>query len=156
MRAQEVTEDKVLRRAAEQHRSKGLPPVVVNVLWHPHQALDHRRISELATDLADLVQEHLPKTGHSVTIRDRSHPGRLSLTQEVASLTVVRRKSISKDSWTPVRAGFVPAIAPPELQWIMRNKEAKVPSYHVSAGRCGSSSLPVASSRPRLVTWGLR
>jgi len=51
------------------------------------------------------------------------------LPQEVASLTVVRRKSISKDSRTPVRAAFVPTLTPPELQQIMRNKGAKVPSY---------------------------
>ncbi len=49
--------------------------------------------------------------------------------QEVASLTIVRRKSISKDSWTPVRAAFVPTLTPSELQQLMRNKEGKVPSY---------------------------
>ena len=98
MRAREGTEDKVLRTASEQYQAKGLPPVVVNVLWHPHQALDRRRKSELATDLANLVQEHLPETGHSVTIRRRRHPAWRSLPQEVASLTVVSRKSISRNS----------------------------------------------------------
>ncbi len=73
MQAQEGTEDKVLRTASEQHQSKGLPPVVVQTLWHPHQALDRRRILEMAADLADLVQENLPETGYSVTIR-RHHP----------------------------------------------------------------------------------
>jgi hypothetical protein len=87
MRALEGTEDKVLRTASEQYQSKGLPPVVVNVLWHPHQALDRRRIPELAADLANLVQEHLPETGHSVNIRRRRHPAWRSLPQEVASLT---------------------------------------------------------------------
>lgn len=129
MRAREETEDEVLRRAVDQYRSKGLPPVVVNVLWHPHRALGRRRISELATDLADLVQEHLPETDHSTTIHDHRHPAGRPLPQEVASVTVIRRKSISKDSWTPVRAGFVPTITPLDLQQIMRNKEAKVPSY---------------------------
>jgi hypothetical protein len=119
MRALEGTEDKVLRMASEQYQSKGFPPVVVNVLWHPHQALDRRRIPELATDLANLVQEHPPETGHSVTIRRRRHPAWLSLPQEVASLTVVRRKSISKNSWTSVRGAFVPTLTPPELQRIM-------------------------------------
>jgi hypothetical protein len=128
-RAREGTEDKVLRMAAEQYRSKSLPPVVVSVLWHPHQALDSRRIPELAIDLADLVQENLPEAGRSVTIRDRHHPLRRSLPQEVASLTVVRRNSISKGSWTPVRAAFVPTITPPDLQRIMLSKEAKAPSY---------------------------
>jgi len=61
MRALEGTEDKVLRTASEQYQSKGLSPVVVSVLWHPHQALDRRRIPELAADLANLVQEHLPE-----------------------------------------------------------------------------------------------
>jgi hypothetical protein len=51
------------------------------------------------------------------------------LPQEVASLTIVCRKSISKNSWTSVRAAFVPTLTPSELQQIMRNKEAKVPSY---------------------------
>jgi hypothetical protein len=127
--AQEGTEDKVQRMASEQHQSKGLPPVVVHALWRPHQALDRRRIPELAADLANLVQEHLPEMGHSVTIRRRRHPAWRSLPQEVASLTVVRWKSISTNSWTPVRASFVPTLTPPELQQIMRNKEAKVPSY---------------------------
>lgn len=129
MRAQEGTEDKILRMASEQHKSKGLPPTVVHVLWHPHQALDRRRIPELAADLANLVQEHLPEIGYSVTIRRRRHPAWRSLPQEVASLTLVRRKSISKNSWTPVRAAFVPTLTPPDLQQIMRNKEAKVSSY---------------------------
>lgn len=129
MRAREGTEDKVLQRACEQYQSKGLPPVVVNVLWHPHQALGSRRISELAAALANLVQENLPETGQSVTIRRRRHPTGRSLPQEVASLTVVRRNSISKDSWTSVRAGFVPTITPPDLQRILLDKEAKVPTY---------------------------
>ena len=129
MRALEGTEDKVLWTASEQYQSKGLSPVVVSVLWHPHQALDRRRIPELAADLANLVQEHLPETGHSVTIRRRRHAAWRSLPQEVASLTVVRRKSISKNSWTSVRGAFVPTLTPPELQQIMWNKEAKVLSY---------------------------
>jgi hypothetical protein len=129
MRALEGTEDKVLRTASEQYQSKGLSPVVVSVLWHPHQALDRRRIPGLAADLANLVQEHLPETGHSVTIRRRRHAAWRSLPQEEASLTVVRRKSISKNSWTSVRGAFVPTLTPPELQQIMWNKEAKVLSY---------------------------
>ena len=129
MRALEGTEDKVLRRASEQYQSKGLPPVVVHVLWHPHRAFSRRRIQELAADLANLVQEHLPETGHSVTIHRRRHPAWRSLPQEVASLTVVRRKSISKNSWTSVRGAFVPTLTPPELQQIVWNKEAKVLSY---------------------------
>ena len=49
--------------------------------------------------------------------------------QEVASLTVIRRESITKGSWTSVRAAFVPTIAPPDLQEILRNKETKVSLY---------------------------
>ena len=128
-RAREGTEDEVLRKAAEQYRSNGLSPVVVNVLWHPHQALGRRRISKLATDLADLVQENLPEPNQSVTIRERHQRAGRSLPQEVASLTIIRRESIAKGSWTSVRSAFVPTIEPPELQEILRNKESKVPSY---------------------------
>src|SRR5215217_263934 len=99
MRAQEGTEDKVLRMASEKHQSKGLPPVIVHVLWHPHQAFSHRRTQELATDLADLVQEHLPDTGHSVTI-SHHHSAWRSLPQVVASLRIDRRIKGSKNSWT--------------------------------------------------------
>jgi hypothetical protein len=128
MRAQERTEDRVLLRASEQHQSKGLPPVAVYVLWNPHRAFRRRRIQELATVLADLVQEHLPELGHEVAIR-RRYPARRSLPEEVGSLTVDRRINFSKNSWTSVRGGFVPTLTPPELQKIMRDKEAKVPSY---------------------------
>jgi hypothetical protein len=51
------------------------------------------------------------------------------LPEEVASLYILRWRSISKDSWTPMRTAFVPTIAPPDLQGILRNKESKVPSY---------------------------
>jgi hypothetical protein len=128
MRALEGTEDKVLRLASEQHQSKGLPPVVVHVLWHPHQAFSRRRTQELAADLADLVQEHLPEPGHEAAIRLR-HPAWRSLPQEVASLRIDRRIRFLKNSWKPVRAAFVPTLTPSELQQIMRSKEAKVPSY---------------------------
>jgi hypothetical protein len=127
MRAQERTEDRVLLMASEQHQSKGLPPVAVYVIWNPHRAFSRRRIQELATVLADLVQEHLPELGHEVAIR--RHPARRSLPEEVGSLTVDRRINFAKNSWTSVRSGFVPTLTPPELQKIMRNKEAKVPSY---------------------------
>src|SRR5215207_9170969 len=129
MRALEGTEDKVLPTASEPYQPTASPPPPLTVLWHPHQALDRRRIPELAADLANLVQEHLPETGHSVTIRRHRHAAWRSLPQEVASLTVVRRKSISKNSWTSVRGAFVPTLTPPELQQIMWNKEAKVLSY---------------------------
>jgi hypothetical protein len=128
-RAQEAKEDKVLRLASEQHRSRGLPPVVVSVVWHPHRALDSRRRTELVTDLAKLVQEHLPESSHSITIRRRHHPAWRSLPEEVASLTVVLRESISKNSWTSVRAGFVPTLTPPDLQKVLWDKEVKVSSY---------------------------
>ena len=129
MRALEGTEDKVLRTASEQYQSKGLPPVVVNVLWHPHQALDRRRISKLAADLANLVQEHLPETGHNVTIRRRRHPAWRSLPQEVESLTVDRQINFSENAWTSVRGASVPTLTPPQLQKKIRNKEAKVSTY---------------------------
>ena len=129
MRAQEVTEDKVLRRAAEQYRSKGLPLVAIRVSWHPHEAFGRRRTAELAADLADLVRECFPEPNDSVTIRRRRHPAGRSLPEEVASLYILRRRSISKSSWTPMRTAFVPTIVPPDLQEILRKKEAKVPSY---------------------------
>ena len=129
MRAQERTEDKVLQMASEQHQLKGLPPVAVHVLWNPHRALGRRRIQEIATVLADLVQEHLPELGHEAAIRHHHHPAWRSLPQEVGSLTVDRRINFSKNSWTSVRGGFVPTLTPLELQKIVRDKEAKVPSY---------------------------
>jgi hypothetical protein len=129
MRAREATEDEVLRRAAEHYRSKGLPLVAVRVTWHPHEAFGRRRTAELAADLADLVREYLPEPNHSVTILRRRHPAGRSLPEEVASLYILRRQSISKSSWTPMRTAFVPTIAPPDLQEILRKKEAKVPSY---------------------------
>jgi hypothetical protein len=129
LRAREATEDQVLRRAAEQYQSQGLPPVVVHVTWHPHEAFVHRRLAELAADLADVVREYLPKPNESVRIDERRHPAGRYLPQEVASLTLIRRDSISKGSWTSVRAAFVPTITLSEVQRIMRSKEAKVPSY---------------------------
>jgi hypothetical protein len=129
MQAQEGTEDKVLRKASEQHQSKDLPPVVVNVLWNPHRAFSRRRIQELAAVLADLVQEHLPERGHRVAIRYRRHLAWRSLPEEVASLTIDRQINFSKNSWTSMRAAWVPTLTPPQLQKKMRNKEAKVPSY---------------------------
>jgi hypothetical protein len=129
MQAQEGTEDKALRMASEEHQSKGLPPVVVHVPWNPHRAFSRRRIPELATMLADLVQEHLPEQGHEAAIRRRHHPAWRSLPQEVSSLWVDRRINFSKNSWTSVRAAFVPTLTPSELQKIMRDKEAKVSSY---------------------------
>jgi hypothetical protein len=129
MRALEGKEDKVLRTASKQYQSKGLPPVVVNVLWHPHQALDRRRRPELAADLANLVKEHLPELGHRVAIRYRRHAAWRSLPQEVTSLSIDRRINFSKNSWTSVRGASVPTLTPPQLQKKMRNKEAKVPIY---------------------------
>jgi hypothetical protein len=128
MRAQEGTEDKVLRTASRLYQSKGLPTVAVHVLWHPHQALRSRRIPELAADLANLVLEHLPEPGREAAIR-RPHPAWRSLPQEVASLWVDRRINFSKNLWTSVRGAFVPTLTPSELQKIMRGKEAKVPTY---------------------------
>jgi hypothetical protein len=129
MRAREGTEDKVLRLASEQHQSKGLPPVAVQVHWNTHQVFSSRRVQELAADLADLVQEHLPEPGHEAAIRHRRHPAWRLLSQEVTSLSIDRRINFSKNSWTSVRAAFVPTLTPPELQQIMQNKEAKVSSY---------------------------
>jgi hypothetical protein len=129
MRAQEGTEDKVLRTASRQYQSKDVPPVVVSVLWNPHRAFSRRRIQELAAVLADLVQEHLPELGHRVAIRYRRHPAWRSLPQEVESLTVDRQINFSENSWTSVRGASVPTLTPPQLQKLMRDKEAKVSTY---------------------------
>src|SRR5918997_3241469 len=129
MRAREGTEDKVLRMASEQHQSKGLPPVAVQVHWTPHQAFRSLRVQELATSLAALVQEHLPQPGHEATIRHRRHPAWSSLPEEVTSLSIDRRINFSRNSWTSVRGAFVPTLTPLELQQVMRSKEDKVRSY---------------------------
>ena len=129
MRAQEGTEDKVLRTASRLYQSKDVPPVVVSILWNPHRAFSRRRIQELAAVLADLVQEHLPELGHRVAIRYRRHPAWRSLPQEVESLTVDRQINFSENSWTSVRGASVPTLTPPQLQKKIRNKEAKMPSY---------------------------
>jgi hypothetical protein len=128
-RAREGTEDKVLRMASEQHQSKGLPPVAVQVHWNTHQVFRNRRIQELAADLADLVQKHLPQPGHEAAIRHRRHFAWRSLPQEVTSLSIDRRMNFSKNLWTSVRGAFVPTLTPPDLQQIIQTKEAKVPSY---------------------------
>jgi hypothetical protein len=129
MRAREGTEDKVLRMASRLYQSKGLPAVAVYVHWNSHQVFSSRRVQELAAGLADLVQEHLPEPGHEAAIRHRHHPAWRSLPQEVTSISIDRRINFSKNSWTSVRGAFVPTLTPPELQQIMRTKEAKVPSY---------------------------
>ena len=129
MQAQEGTEDKVLRTASEQYQSEGLPPVAVYVNWNPHRAFSRRRTQELAAILVDLVQDHLPESGHEVSIRYRRHRAWRSLPQEVASLSVDRRIDFLKNSWTSVRGAFVPTLTPPRLQKKMQNKEAKVSSY---------------------------
>ena len=129
MRAQEGTEDKVLRTASRLYQSKDVPPVVVSVLWNPHRAFSRRRIPELAAVLADLVQEHLPELGHRVAIRYRRYPAWRSLPQEVESLTVDRQINFSENAWTSVRGASVPTLTPPQLQKKLRDKEAKVPSY---------------------------
>ena len=129
MRAQEGTEDKVLRTASTQYQSKGLPAVAVHVHWNSHRVFSSRRVQGLAADLADLVQEHLPEPGHEAAIRHRRHPAWRSLPQEVTSLSIDLRKNFSKNSWTSVRGASVPTLTPPELQQIMRTKEAKVLSY---------------------------
>jgi hypothetical protein len=128
-RAREGTEDKVLRMASEQHQSKGLPPLAVRVHWNTHQVFRSRRIQELAADLADLVQKHLPQPGHEAAIRHRRHSAWRSLPQEVTSLSIDRRMNFSKNLWTSVRGAFVPTLTPPDLQQIIQTKEAKVPSY---------------------------
>jgi hypothetical protein len=151
MRAQEGTEDKVLRTASAQYQSKGLPAVAVHVHWNSHQVFSSRRVQELAADLADLMQEKLPEPGHEAAIR-HPHPAWQSLPQEVASLRIDRRINLSRNLWTSVRGAFVPTLTPSELQKIMRGKKLRCPHTGVSAGKCGSSSLPVASNRPRMLT----
>ncbi len=95
MRAQERTEDRVLLTASRQHQSKGLPPVAVYVHWNPHQALGRRRIRELATVLADLVEEHLPEAGGNVEIPYGSHAAWRCLPREVTSLSVYQSERLS-------------------------------------------------------------
>jgi hypothetical protein len=129
MRALERTGDKALRTASAQYQSKGLPAVEVHVHWNSHQVFSSRRVQGLAADLADLVQEHLPEPGHKTAIRHRHHPAWRSLPQEMISLSIDRRINFSKNSWTSVRGASVPTLTPPELQQIMRGKEAKVPRY---------------------------
>ena len=138
MRAQEGTENKVLRTASAQYQSKGLPAVAVHVHWNSHQVFSSRRVQELAADLADLMQEKLPEPGHEAAIRHRRHPAWRSLPQEVTSLSIDRRKNFSRNLWTSVRGAFVPTLTPPELQQIMRGKKPKCPHTGSSAEKCGS------------------
>jgi hypothetical protein len=44
-------------------------------------------------------------------------------------LSIDRRMNFSKNSWTSVRAAWVPTLTPLQLQKVVRNKEAKATSY---------------------------
>lgn len=101
MRARKGAEDKVLRKASAQYQSRDLPAVAVHIHWNSHQVFSSRRVQELAADLADLVQEHLPEQGHEAAIRRRRHPARRSLPQEVTSLSIDRRNNPQRTHGRP-------------------------------------------------------
>jgi hypothetical protein len=128
LRAREHTEDKLLWLASREYDSRGLPPVMVHVHWNHYSGPGLTRMRGLAVFLADFVASHLPEQGLQVTVRD-PHPAWESLPQEVDSLSIYRRESISRNVWTPVRADFVPTLSCAELQRIISGKEAKVSSY---------------------------
>jgi hypothetical protein len=128
MRAQERTEDRVLLTASRQHQSKGMPPVMVQVIWDLHTGPARSKVRELADALVDLVERNLPEAAHRVII-GYPHPEWRFLPQEVVTLFIDRRLDLSSNQWTSVRWGLLPTLIPAKLQKIMRKKEAKVPSY---------------------------
>ncbi len=128
LRAREHNEDKLLWLASREYESRGLPPVTVYVHWNPHRGPTQSNIQERASALAHLVENNVPEVDENVTIR-YPHPEWRSLPHEVTSLSIYRWGNISDNLWTSVRGAFVPTLTPVELQRIMRNKEAKVPSY---------------------------
>ncbi len=128
LRAREHTEDKVLWLASREYDSRGLPPVVVTVHWNYYSGPALTRMRELASYLANFVASHLPEQGGRTTA-GYPHPGWESLPHEVDSLSIYRSEIISRNSWRPARADYVPTLSCTELQRIMSGKEAKVPSY---------------------------
>lgn len=127
MRARESKEDKVLRLALSRYEARGLPPVWVNVFW-TLQDLPTSRISELADALANLVEVYLPEQDCEVAIK-HPHPAWRSLPWEVNSLSIRRKKILSKNLWVPTRGAFVPTLTPLDLQKRIEEKEGKVTSY---------------------------
>jgi hypothetical protein len=129
MRARENTEDKVLRLASTDHESKGLPPVWVNVLWNLDDLpTTSSRVPELASELANSVEDHLPKQDGEVAIK-YPHPAWRSLPQEVSFLSIRRKEIFTRNLWVSTRASFIPTLTPLDLQRRIREKEDKVSSY---------------------------
>ena len=128
VRARESTEDKVLRLASSRHEARGLPPVLVYVLWTHRDRPSVSRVPKLANELTDLVEACLPEQGGEVTIK-HPHSAWGSLPPEVSYIFVRHNKVSTMNLWAPVRGASVPTLRPLDLHKRIEEKEDKVTSY---------------------------
>jgi hypothetical protein len=133
MRAGETAADRFGWMARQAYEAEYSVPLWVSYMWSgkllPRTPKER---SALASEFAELVAQHIPGLGEpGIRIPDEAFDD-TELERYLGAARVRRVSAADAALWSPVQGGFV-GSGPEEVQYLINEKEAKLPSYRAKA-----------------------
>jgi hypothetical protein len=132
-RQQESLSLETVLKARDLYNSTGLPPINVNVDFHPLYPLSSKDTNRLAANIASIAQRHVPDQGIHVPI-GWPEPNWKELPREVYSVYISRPRAGQEVLWAPEGGGAIPTLSPGDVERVLTHKERHLPRYRQSAG----------------------
>lgn len=128
MQVSESLANRIVQKAQTIYEERGGSALWVSVFFGFHSRLDKKRISELASKLADVVSNINIAPDDYVRV-ENDYLNIKFFPEEIASIQISRRSCITKGLWSVPIATFIPECSSGEVQQAVDKKNLCYPSY---------------------------
>jgi hypothetical protein len=135
LRAQESEKSIVVEMARKLYEQLKLPPLEVHFLFGNSGPFEKSKRELLSTQLARLVQSHIPPSGTAVSIGN-DFSERSDMPDEIAYVSIGSFDSVTHNHWSAGDSGFVQEDFIEELQHTIDGKNATIESYCDKCDSC--------------------
>ena len=134
-KSQDAERDLVVERAQALAEDRSVPPLFVDVYFASRFTIRRRDRDSIAQSLVDLVASRLPAANERLTLENR-HPLTTAFPEQVEAVSMWRSPSLTSHLWQTGDAGIVSEDFAPQLQRIIKEKNARLQDYQARYGKC--------------------
>jgi hypothetical protein len=131
LRHKEKVCDEIADMAQLTFESKNDVPLQVHFHWYWHRKPNTAERKEIANQVAELIDKHLPKEIYGRNYIDPDEEGAAFLGDFLTRVSIMRLKPDAKRSWSNVEFGFVEVEAE-DLQQLISSKEKNITAYRAN------------------------
>jgi hypothetical protein len=135
VQAQEAERRGIVNRASAMAEARGVPPVLVGVLFNDSISIQKSERDYLARAIAEVVESHYPKDFGIVSIKNEYFRG-VPLPRQVERIGIHRQPGITQHSWSQPEADIVTEEFYEVIQDAIDAKSSEVSRYLAQCTEC--------------------